>query len=293
MMDAPDPAIPPGLRETTAASLAESDRLADRWHGAADGRLRYAYAPRFVLSCTDELLREVGQQAVARGVRIHTHASENHGEIAAVAARFGVRNLVALERLGVLGPRTAIAHCIHLSASERRLLASTGTHVCHCPSSNLKLASGVATIPELLARGVSVALGADGAPCNNNLDHFLELRLAALLHKPRCGPRALPAAAALRLATRGGAAALDQADRLGALTVGRRGDVVVVDLDGPHAVPATSPWSTLAYATRSSDVRHVAVDGRLVVRDRELLTMDRDQVIADARRHAARVLAKL
>ncbi|HVV87543.1 MAG TPA: amidohydrolase family protein, partial [Kofleriaceae bacterium] len=208
MMDAPDPTIPAGLRESTKASLDESERLADRWHGAAGGRLRYAYAPRFVLSCTDELLGEVGRRAAARGLGIHTHASENQGEIAAVAARFGVRNLVALERLGLLGPRSAIAHCIHLDDDEVARLARTGTHAVHCPSSNLKLASGIASIPELLARGVSVALGADGAPCNNNLDGFLELRLAALLHKPRCGPRTLPAPAAVRLATRGGAAAL-------------------------------------------------------------------------------------
>ncbi len=293
MMDAPDPAIPRGLRESTAAALAESDRLADRWHGAAGGRLRYAYAPRFALSCTDELLREVGLRASARGLGIHTHASENQGEIAAVAARFGTRNLVALDGLGLLGPRTAIAHCIHLDDVEIELLARTGTHVLHCPSSNLKLASGIASIPELLARGVAVALGADGAPCNNNLDGFLELRLAALLHKPRCGPRTLPAPAAVQLATRGGAAALGLADEIGALTVGRRGDVIVVDTGGVHTVPSTNPYSTLAYATRASDVRHVAVDGRLVVRDRELLTLDRARVIADARHHAARVLSQL
>ncbi len=293
MMDAPDPTIPPGLREGTEASLAECDRLIDRWHGAAGGRLRYAYAPRFVLSCTDELMREVGRRAGARGLGIHTHASENQGEIAAVAARYGKRNLAALVDLGLLGPRTGIAHCVHLVDDEIELLARTGTHVLHCPGSNLKLASGIAQIPELLARGVSVALGADGAPCNNNLDGFHELRLAALLHKPRSGPRTLPAPAAVQLATRGGAAALGLADQLGALTVGRRGDVIVVDVDGVHTVPSPNPYSTLAYATRSSDVRHVAVDGRLVVRDRELLTLDRKQVVADARRHAGRTFARL
>jgi cytosine/adenosine deaminase-related metal-dependent hydrolase len=293
MMDAPDPQIPPGLRERTADSLAESDRLADRWHGAAGGRLRYAYAPRFVLSCTDELLREVGVRAARRGLGVHTHASENQGEIAAVEARYGVRNVVALARLGLLGPRTGIAHCVHLDEHEVRLLAETGTHVLHCPGSNLKLASGVAHVPELLARGVAVALGADGAPCNNNLDGFLELRLAALLHKPRCGPRTLPAPAAVRLATRGGAAALGLGDELGALTVGRKGDAIVVDAGGAHVVPSTNAYSTIAYAVRASDVRHVAVDGRLVVRDRELTMLDRAQVIADARHHAARVLARL
>jgi len=293
MMDAPDPAIPPGLRESTAASLAESDALADRWHGAADGRLRYAYAPRFVLSCTDELLREVGRRSQARGLGIHTHASENRGEIAAVHARFGKRNLAALAELGVLGARTGVAHCVHLEDDEITLLADSGTHVLHCPSSNLKLASGIAPLPELLARGVAVALGADGAPCNNNLDGFLELRLAALLHKPRGGPKAIPASTALALATRGGAAALGQADSLGALTVGRRGDVIAVDLSGPHVVPTSNPISALVYAARASDVRHVAVDGRVVVRDRRLLTMDVKDVVREAGLQARKVFARM
>ena len=293
MMDAPDPKIPPGLRETTAASLAESDRLADRWHGAAGGRLRYAYAPRFVLSCTDELLIEVGRRARARGLVVHTHASENKGEIAAVEARYGKRNLLALHDLGLSGPHVCVAHCVHLSDAEVANLAAHGTHVLHCPSSNLKLASGIASIPELLDRGVSVALGADGAPCNNNLDGFLELRLAAILHKHRVGPRALPAPAAVRLATRAGAAALGLADQIGQLTVGMRGDVIAVDTTGPHVTPSTNPWSSLAYACRASDVRHVAVDGKLVVCDRKLLTMELPEVVRSARLHAQRTFDRL
>ena len=289
MMDAPDPAIPPGLRESTRASLDESAGLIARWHGAAGGRLRYAYAPRFVLSCTDELLREVGHEAVARGVRIHTHASENQGEIALVRKRCGVDNIEHLHALGLLGAHTTIAHCIHLSPAERRLLATSGTHVCHCPSSNLKLASGIAAVPELLAAGVAVALGVDGAPCGNNLDSFLELRLAALLHKPGRGPRTLPAAQAVWLATRAGAAALGLGREVGALEVGRRGDVIAVGLDTVHTVPSTSPYSAVAYAAKSGDVRHVAVDGQLVVRDRALLTLDVAAVRARAREAAARM----
>ena len=246
-----------------------------------------------MLSCTDELLREVGRRAAARGLGVHTHASENRGEIAAVTARYGKRNLLALHDLGLLGPRTGIAHCIHLDEEEIELLAATGTHVLHCPSSNLKLASGVAAIPELMARGVAVAIGADGAPCNNNLDGFLELRLAALLHKPRVGPRTLPAPQAIALATRGGAAALGLADQLGALTVGRRGDVIAVDVTGPHVAPTANPLSAIAYAVRASDVRHVAVDGALVVRDRTLLTLDVPAVTRAATAAAHRVFARL
>ncbi len=292
MMDAPDPQIPTGLRETTRASLDESAALIDRWHGTANGRLRYAYAPRFVLSCTDELLRDVGVQARARGVRIHTHASENHGEVALVRERFGKDNIVVLDELGLLGEHCTIAHCIHLSAAEQSLLATRGAHVCHCPSSNLKLASGICDVPALIAAGVSVAIGADGAPCNNNLDGFLELRLAALLHKHRSGPRTLPAPEVVRLATLGGAAALGLADSIGSLEVGKRGDVIAVDLTALHTIPTTSPWSAIAYASQACDVRHVAVDGTLVVRDAKLLTLDVAQIRERAMRAAARLFAR-
>jgi 5-methylthioadenosine/S-adenosylhomocysteine deaminase len=289
MMDAPDPQIPTGLRETTRASLDESATLIERWHGAAEGRLRYAYAPRFALSCTDELLREVGVQAKQRGVGIHTHASENLGEVALVQARFGKPNINVLDDFGLLGPTTCIAHAIHLSPDERALLALRGAHVCTCPSSNLKLASGIAQVPELMAAGVSLALGADGAPCNNNLDAFVELRLLALLHKPRSGPRTLPAPEAVKIATLGGAAALGLADQIGSLEVGKRGDVIAVDITALHTVPAASPWSQIAYAAQSCDVRHVSVDGCVVVRDRALLTLDVEKVRRAATESATRL----
>ena len=291
MMDIEDPQTPKALQETTASSLDASAALIQRWHGAANGRLRYAYAPRFVPSCTDELLREVGREAKARGVRIHTHASENLGEVALVRQRFGKDNIIVLDELGLLGDHTCIAHCIHLTDDEKRLLAKRGAHVCHCPSSNLKLASGIARIPELIAAGVQVAIGADGAPCNNNLDGFLELRLAALLHKPSAGARALPAPEVVRMATMGGAAALGLADQIGSLEIGKRGDMIAVGLDALHTVPTGSPWSAIAYAAKACDVRHVAVDGSVVVRDRTLQTLEIGKVRENARKATQRLFA--
>lgn len=291
MMDADDPYIPNGLRESTQGSLDASAKLIKRWHGAAEGRLRYAYAPRFVLSCTDELLREVGVQAKDRGVRIHTHASENKGEIALVRERFGKDNILVLDELGLLGDHTCIAHCVHLTDAEKRLLAARGAHVCHCPSSNLKLASGICPVPDLIAAGVAVAIGADGAPCNNNLDGFLELRLAALLHKHTFGPRALPAPEVVRLATLGGAAALGLADQIGSLEIGKRADVIAIDVSALHTVPTGSPWSVIAYAAKACDVRHVAVDGKLVVLDRGLRTLEIDKVRERARSSANRLFS--
>lgn len=293
MMDHADPRIPDGLRESTTWSLGESARLCEAWHGADDGRLRYAYAPRFAVSCTDELLRQVAVDARGAGARIHTHASENRSEVAEVKRRTGMDNVVYLHDCGLTGHDVALAHCVWLTDEEKRILVDTGTHVLHCPSSNLKLASGVAEVPELLALGAAVSLGADGAPCNNNLDGFREMRLAALLHKPRAGAGAMPAPIVLRLATMGGAAAIGLANEIGSLEVGKLADVIVVDVDTAHTAPSPDPHAAIVYSARASDVRHVVVGGRLVVRDRELMTLERAAVVGRARAAARRVFDRL
>src|SRR5207248_10843353 len=143
------------------------------------GRLRYAFAPRVVLSCTEELMMRTVKEARARKVRLHTHASESSDEIASVREKLGKDNVAYLHSIGFSGDDTVLAHCVWLTSEEQRLLAETKTHVAHCPSSNLKLASGIARIPDLLGMGVNVCLAADGAPCNNMLDAFMEMRLAA------------------------------------------------------------------------------------------------------------------
>jgi cytosine/adenosine deaminase-related metal-dependent hydrolase len=292
MMDAGDD-VPAGLRESTRASLDESVALCQAWHGAEGGRLRYAFAPRFVLSCTEELLREVATAARRLGARIHTHASENRDELAAVVRERGDLNIAYLDRVGLSGHDVGLAHCVWLEERERAILADTATHLLHCPSSNLKLASGVAPVPELAAAGVAVSLGADGAPCNNNLDGFLEMRLAALIHKPRVGPEAMPARQVVKMATMGGARALGLDGEIGSLEVGKRGDVIVVATDGVHVAPSDAPYSALVYACRSTDVRHVVVDGRVVVREHDLLTLDAAQVAADGRARARRIFEGL
>jgi 5-methylthioadenosine/S-adenosylhomocysteine deaminase len=292
MMDAPD--VPSGLAESTEDSLAESLALLERWHGTHGGRLHYALTPRFVLSCTEKLLREVGRLAREKGVRIHTHASENRTECDVVRQLTGRNNVEWFHEVGLTGPHVTLAHCVWLTDAERHLLRDTGTVVCHCPGSNLKLASGIAPVPELLDEGVTVCLGADGAACNNNLDMFVEMRLAALLHKPRVGPRGMPAERVLEMATLGGARALGLEAELGSLEVGKRADVTVVDLSGLHTLPsdAEDVLSPLVYAARASDVVHVVIDGRLVLKDRALLTLDASAVAASARHHSARLTAR-
>ncbi|MDY7228546.1 5'-deoxyadenosine deaminase [Hyalangium rubrum] len=287
-------ALPAALRETTEASLSESLALLERWHGTHDNRLRYAFAPRFVLSCTEKLLKEVSRLSREKGVRIHTHASENATECDLVRQRIGLDNIAYFHSLGISGPHVTLAHCVWPTAEEQRLLRETGTVVCHCPSSNLKLASGIAKVPELMDAGVHVCLGADGAPCNNNLDLFMEMRLAALLHKPRVGPLGMPPLRVLEMATLEGARALGLEQEVGSLEVGKRADVTVVDLRGLHATPSPeNVLGTLVHAARATDVTHVLIDGRPVLKDRQLLTLDAHEVAESARKHSARIVERV
>jgi 5-methylthioadenosine/S-adenosylhomocysteine deaminase len=275
--------VPVPLREESAASVAESLALLERWHGRADGRIRYCFAPRFAVSCTEELLVEVARLARERGVMVHTHASENREEVELVESETGRRNVLYLDHVGLTGPHVALAHCVHLDEDELGLLARTGTHVAHCPSSNLKLGSGLAPVAEMLERGVSVSLGADGAPCNNRLDMFTEMRTAALLQKVRRGADALPARRVLRMATMGGARALGLDAEIGSLEPGKRADLTVVDLGRVHLSPRPGVVSTLVYAAQTSDVRDVLIDGRIVLLDGEHQTLDAAEVLEATR----------
>jgi cytosine/adenosine deaminase-related metal-dependent hydrolase len=264
---------PPGLRESTGEALRENLALCERWHGKAEGRLRYASAPRFLHSCTEELLRQVRELSNSRQLLLHSHASENREEIAAVRRRFGCENIEAFHRLQLTGPRLVLAHCIHLSEPERRILAETSTRVSHCPSSNLKLASGICRVPELRKRGISVSLGADGAPCNNNLNMFQEMRLASLLQKPEHGPECMPAQEVFEMATIEGARALGIGSEVGSLEVGKKADLAALDLGGPSValeLDEKNPeqaYSALVYSASPQCVRQTWVEGRSVFRD--------------------------
>src|SRR5882724_5389254 len=207
MMDRGDD-VPRELYEEARESVQESLRLIDKWHGRGDGRIRCCFAPRFAISCTRELLSEVAQLARERGVMIHTHAAENTNECEMVERETGKRNVTYLDSLGISGTHVVLAHCVHLDTEEMETLERTKTNVAHCPSSNLKLGSGLARIAEMLARKIPVSLGADGAACNNRLDMFTEMRTAALLQKLAHGPEVLPARRVLRMATIDGAQAL-------------------------------------------------------------------------------------
>jgi cytosine/adenosine deaminase-related metal-dependent hydrolase len=273
LMDHPE-TTPEGLREPTRDALAEARMLFEKWNGTENDRIRVSYAPRFVISCTEKLLTEVCKLAREQRAVIHTHASENRKEIEMVKRLVHCENVEYLHQLGMTSERLVLAHCIWLKPNEKKILETTGTHVVHCPCSNMKLASGFAHVPDLLKRGVNVALGADGAPCNNTLNIFQEMRMAALIHKPGAGPKAMRAQELLDMATLNGAKALNWQDDIGSIEVGKKADLVALNLQTiRNKVPAGRETdaeaiaSSVVYSTSPNEVRWTMVDGRLVFKD--------------------------
>jgi 5-methylthioadenosine/S-adenosylhomocysteine deaminase len=291
LMDAGD-GVPAGLFEPTAVALRESDELANKWHERENGRLRYAYSPRFVLTATYDLLRSVGARARANHMLVHTHASEQREETDLVRQRFGVSNIQLLANLGLADSNACFAHCVWPEPEEFEVLASGGASVVHCPSCNLKLGSGVAPIADYLEHGVNVALGADGAASNNRLDGWEELRLAGLLGKYRGGPTALPAVDLFEFATIGGARALGLDVDIGSIEIGKSADLAVLNLRRPHALGPDDVYTQLVYSARASDVRHVFVGGKPVVADGVLTAFDEADALADADRQRALLLQR-
>jgi 5-methylthioadenosine/S-adenosylhomocysteine deaminase len=286
--------VPVALHEDTEASIQESLALLEAWHGKADGRIRYCFAPRFAISCTPELLAEVARLAREREVMVHTHASESRQECELVEQSTGLRNITYLDSLGLTGRHVALAHCIHLNDDEIATLKRTHTNVSHCPSSNLKLGSGIAPVKRMLDEGISVSLGADGAACSNRLDMFTEMRTAALLQKALHGPEALPAKQALRMATIDGARALGLGSEIGSIELGKRADVILVRIDSLHSTPHPADLaSAITYSAQTSDVETVIINGRLLMRDRELLTLDEQSVVSEANREMERLKSRV
>jgi 5-methylthioadenosine/S-adenosylhomocysteine deaminase len=292
MMDSADDA-PSRLRERTQASIDESLALKKRWDGAADGRIRAAFAPRFAVSCSRELLEAVAALSAREGGLVHTHASESRDEVEVVRRLSGgFSNLEYLAETGLATPSLCTAHCVWVTDREQEMLAERDVKVMHCPGSNLKLGSGIAPVTEMRARGISVSLGADGAACNNRLDMFDEMRLAATLQAVRHQPGALTARDALWMATREGARALGLDQEIGSIEPGKRADLILVERDRVHLSPDRDPWSTLVYAARGTDVRLTMVDGEVLVNEFALTGIDAAEVAASARTAAAELEAR-
>ena len=277
MMDSGD--IPEFLRESTTASIDSSLALYEQWHNHDDGRIKYAFAPRFVLSCSKELLQQTYKICTEHDVIFHSHAAENRDEIQLVEQLFGESNIALFEKLKLVGPNVCLAHCIWLNNIEKDILKDYNIKVLHCPSANLKLGSGIAPIPEYIERGISVSIGADGAPCNNNMDILNEMRLAALIQKPLHGPTVMDSETVFRMATIEGARALKLDNEIGSIEAGKRADLVFCKLNQLHSIPFENIYSKVVYSSKSGDIEHSMINGSWVMQDRILSHYDLDEVI--------------
>ena len=261
--------------------LALCDDLLRQW-GDHD-RLRLAVAPRFALSCTADNMRTCAEYARDHNCMLHTHSSEQKEEIKWVKQQTGMDNVDYLHDVGLTGPDVGLAHCVHTNRRERTIMVQTDTRVLHCPSANFKLGSGIAPIPEYLKLGLAVAIGADGAPCNNRMDAFLEMREAGLAQKPRLGADAMPARDCVRMATSLGAKALGWESEMGTLDVGKRANLIMVDQDTLHCLPSDDPATNLVYSNLGSDVQMTMINGEIVYEQGELKTIDEEKLRHDVK----------
>lgn len=287
--------VPLALQEKTSESIQQSVDLMEKWHKKDGGRINYAFSPRFVVSCTEELLKEVSDLSKKHQVYVHTHASENKGEIEIVESETGMRNVVYLDHLGLANERLILAHCVWLSEEEKQIIQRNRVNVTHCPGSNLKLASGVAEIPSLLNAHICVSLGADGAPCNNNLDMFNEMRLAALIQKPEHGPTAMDAKTVFKMATIDGARAMGMENEIGSLEVGKKADLNIMNLNDFHMYPSydVDTISRIVYSTTRADVETTIINGKIVMENRIMKTLDKEIVLHEANKSISRLIKRV
>ncbi|MEE8526755.1 MAG: amidohydrolase family protein [Thermoanaerobaculia bacterium] len=287
--------LPAELKEATDDVLASVEALGDEFDGGDDGRLHYAINPRFVLTCSDALWRGTRELAERRGWPVHTHALESKEETEQVKlSKQGRDEIEFFDEQGILATDLRIAHGVWLDARHYGRLRDSRFSVVHCPSSNLKLGSGIADVVGLRNARIPVGIGCDGSACNNDLDAFEELRLTALLQQYRHGPAAFSGQDALRLATHEGAAALGLADEIGSLEVGKRADLVVLETSRPElwAAAAADLHDVVAFGASRGHVRHVFVDGEQLVEDGRLTHLDLGELYKESRRTMKGLLAR-
>ncbi|MFZ1290727.1 MAG: amidohydrolase family protein [Melioribacteraceae bacterium] len=270
----------PKFIESTENSLAQTYELAKEFHNTNNGKIKYGFAPRFVLSCSEHLLKETkNMMKDFEGSIYHTHSSENKSEIEAVKQMHNMENIEYFDSINILGDHTVLAHGIHVNEKEIGLLKNSKTRIAHCPSSNLKLGSGIADIPRYLKENISVSLGADGAPCNNSLSQFTEMRLASLIQKPRYSPIEMDALTVFRLATIEGAKALNLQNEIGSIEIGKKADLVLLDLEKANqTLIEENIYSTIIFSANNENVKEVMIDGNWVVQNGKSLNFDEDEL---------------
>lgn len=292
LMDCGD-GVPPQMLQTAQSALAQVRKDVKRWH--QQGRIHVNICPRFILSCSPELWKGCAALAQELGLSIHTHLLETRAEEEVVNQKFGQEELDFLDHLGVLDCRLCIAHGVHFSAKQREQLAGRPLSVIHCPSSNLKLGSGIADLNFLQATpGISVGIGCDGAPCNNDLDVLEEIRLAALLQQYKQGPGNFSAQRAFELATISGAQALGLEAEIGSLEMGKTADIAILDLQSPAAFGPENVaiYDRIVYSISRDAVRYVLVGGDLLVEHGKLCQMNPQHIVSSATQQIKALLTR-
>ena len=287
----------PEFKSNSKNEIDETFKLAKNFHQNNDGRINYAFAPRFVLSCSEGLLKETKElMKDFPGSLYHTHASENKNETEEVRKKFNKENVEYFDSINVLDDHTILAHCVHLNDNEINILKSKKARIAHCPSANLKLGSGIAPIPKYLKEGIQVSLGADGAPCNNNLSMFMEMRLASLIQKPVYGSEVLDAKTIFRLATIEGAKSLHIQNETGSIGIGKKADLVLIDLDSSHhslSEVDKDIYSDIVFASSSQNISDVMVDGKWLVRKGKSINYDQDELVETGKSQLKKLLERL
>lgn len=287
----------PDFKSSTKNELKDVETLAKNFHNSGDGRVKYSFSPRFVLSCTEKLLKETKEvMKDFNGSIYHTHSSESTDEIKEVRRRFNKENIEYFHSIGILDEHTVLAHCVHTSDSERKMLKDRNTRIAHCPSANMKLGSGIAPIPQYLKEEISVTLGADGAACNNNLSIFNEMRLASLIQKPIHGTEIINAKTLFRMATIEGAKALHIQNEVGSIEIGKKADLVLIDLDSysnSYSDSYESVYSDIVYSSSTENVKSVMVDGKWLVKDSESQVYDLHKIVQNGKAELNHLLKRV
>lgn len=280
-----------GVTPNGEKALEENIRLYQDWNNACDGRIRVMLGPHAPYTCPPEYLKKVRDASEKYGIPIHIHLAETKGEVETCIEKFGITPIALMNQIGLFDRPTLTAHCVHVNEEDIQIMAEKHVCVAHNPGSNLKLASGIAPVPKMRSAGITVGLGTDGASSNNKLDMFAEMRLAALIHKAAAlDPFAVKADEAMQMGTAEGAKCLGY-DDLGALDEGKLADIILIDRSGYHWKPRFNSISLAVYAGNSMDVNTVIVNGQLLMRGKELLTIDKEQLDFETERVTKKLYA--
>ena len=283
----------PGMIEDAETCLREVETYFKRWNGKADDRIRVWYGARSLGGCTPELYAQIAEGAKHLGTGVTMHLSEVQEDVRYTNNEFGKMPAEFMDQVGLVGPNIVFAHGVWLTEKEWEILARKRANVAHCPSSNMKLSSGIAKVPEMMQTGVNVGIGCDGGPSNNSYDMIREMKTASLLQKVRTmDPLALSAETVLEMATLHGARALGLLDQIGSIESGKKADLVIVNMHKPHLTPPFNPVSHLVYAAEGSDVETTIIDGKIIMENRVVKSLNEEKIIHDASEHAAKLLQR-